>query len=758
MAAAAADPGLLRCPKNLKECIDWVLRATGKDNGSDNINNLKNALKAELGSSGLTDELETQLKDLASGLGFLAGLPACLCKTKKSVEEGLQKIYEELENFNYCKNFDISKLNCDLCKSNLYPCKCCVIQSIKDVKGCQCIKGRTCHCKDKDVSCAKVLAGLEACLHLQCLQADMNEICQCSGSECCKGKQCDGNSKGPAGVSCDFCLKLKSNTPVPTTGLGLSPPNPIRLAEKLEKFFGSGGTSKNGCKCQCGSNPDKSCCCLACPDNKKCFESCSAGCGSKGCSSQHSPSQCPCKTFCQNINGIKIAAEAGDRTCCDSGHKCHCEVDSNCTASSSSGQGLNCCIENSGGHYKHSLKCMIRRLVLYFKDLKSDISSPSKENFKNCCELLCVLKTCEFLDGYLKDTSKAKKFYHELETLRFAGPCGQELWRTLDSFLNFIRYVFYPKVKDLRLEYTIKEARNSCDKCQNSSGKHSSCNGCKSGTSSCPGCTAVLKELQTHKDVLSLMTRGYSSAYSEASWNSLTSSSGSGSKCCGSLSSPSCGCPSSGCSSSGSSCPSQCCPDCPQKKAAKIFLGFLPCMYWGLKILYDRAQDPLTWPDWQYISMDYNDKPSSGLAKFLQALGYGLDPLKTKKGFDIFPILGILYGSDKIFENLYNFVSLNYFVPSRSLSSGSSKSQPSPPSTVRQMLLWLYGLRFQKSFPSLVENCKSLSLPLDNAFHPDAVCYYIHTCCFLLPVSFISTVQHSDSHVGDFFLMPMLKF
>ncbi|KAK1935239.1 variant erythrocyte surface antigen-1, alpha subunit [Babesia divergens] len=231
---------LLVCPKNLKECIDWVLRATERDQtGTNNdIDNLKNALKAELKGSGLTDELN-ELDALASGLGFLAGLPACLCKTKKSVEEGLRKIYEELNKNILLISCSNSKLNCDSCKSNPYPCKCCVIQSINKVKQeCQCLQTQKsqCHCAGKDVSCAKVLAGLEACLHLQCLQSDMNEICQCDPKNCCPGGKCNGNSGVSVGP-CKFCQNLKTNTPVPTTGLGLSPPNPIRLAKRLDKFF-----------------------------------------------------------------------------------------------------------------------------------------------------------------------------------------------------------------------------------------------------------------------------------------------------------------------------------------------------------------------------------------------------------------------------------------------------------------------------------------------------------------------------------------
>ncbi|KAK1936813.1 variant erythrocyte surface antigen-1 family protein [Babesia divergens] len=61
------------------------------------------------------------------------------------------------------------------------------------------------------------------------------------------------------------------------------------------------------------------------------------------------------------------------------------------------------------------------------------------------------------------------------------------------------------------------------------------------------------------------------------------------------------------------------------------------------------------------------------------------------------------------------------------------------------MLLWLYGLRFQKHFSDIVENCSSLCSPFGNSFHPDAFCYYIYTCCFLLPVAIISLIEDSLS-------------
>ncbi|KAK1936818.1 variant erythrocyte surface antigen-1 family protein [Babesia divergens] len=746
MASSGTTSGLLRCPKNLKECIDWVLRATGKDlKGQSDIDKLNKALEAVLEESGLTVELD-QLNALASGLGFLAGLPACLCKTKKSVEEGLKKIYEELNKNISLISCSNSKLNCDLCDSKLYPCKCCVIQSINKVKECGCIKNpsnkTSCHCDGKKVSCAKVLAGLEACLHLQCLQADMEDICQCNDPEkCCQNGKCTQASGGSGGKSCDFCQKLQS---VPTTGLGLSPPNPIRLAKRLEKFFGGKSSFETPCDCSCKGSTSifsSSCCCLSCGTGK-CLKSCS--CNNSGCSCDKAPKDCPRQTFCSKINSIKIPAQSTERTCCEGGQKCHCEVDKKCQATSSSGQGLKCCIEkDSKNNYKHSVKCLIRRLVSYFKSLQPS-SDPSKENFKNCCELLCVIKTCHFLNNTLKDTSKGdgQTFYNALKELRLGGPCGQELWRTLDSFLNFIRFVFLPKVKPL--ENKIKEARDSCSNCQTNSksGQHSSCSGCSSGTSgtSCEGCKAVLEELKKlkgHKDVLSLMTRGYSSAYdSKASWTSLTSS-GSGSKCCGSLSSCS-SCLS--CSSTSPCDPSKCCPDCPQKKAAKIFLGMLPCLYYGLKILYERCKYNSGFAGWNLAKIP----EASGLKDFLSAWGFESSHLSSKNASGLPPVLDILYGSSESkgsFDKIYDFVSQKYFVPSL---VSSSKSDPKPPSTVRSMLLWLYGLRFHKHFSDLVSHCSSLCLPFGNSFHPDAFCYYIHVSCFLLPVSFISVIQCPD--------------
>ncbi|KAK1935314.1 variant erythrocyte surface antigen-1 family protein [Babesia divergens] len=692
-----------------------------------NIVNLKSALEAELKGSELTDDLKTQLKALASGLGFLAGLPACLCKPKESVKEGLGKIYEELKNFN-CNNL---KLNCVSCSSNPIPCKCCVIQSIKDVKECPCLKPtpkQDCHCAGQNASCNKVLAGLEACLHLQCLQSDMEDICKCNDPEkCCQGGKCDGVS---GGGSCPFCLKLKSNTPVPTTGLGLSPPNPIRLAQRLETFFGSTGPkgSKNGCTCTCGSGP--SCCCLACKD---CSESCNSECLSK-CSSHGSSKECPCKEFCSKIDNIKIASGSSLMRCCDSGKKCHCGLtNSNCQS------GSGCCEDK-----KKSVKCLIRRLVLYFKDLQPN---PSESDFsQKCCDLLCVAKTCEFLgDFYGKGDSK--EFKKHLEELKHSSPCGHELYRTLRDFLYYCVHMVGAHVQSIKDKINAKG--NTCKKCPTGT---SSCNCNNKCNGQCKPCDVLLED----SHLMAILTRKFSSSYnsSSATWDLLCSSSK----------------PCSGCRDSSPYCPCQgkfplplhlscdsnpCCPNCDVRKAAKIFLGMLPCLYWGLKIVFDRCKDPLTWPGWQKISMDSNDNPSSDLAKFFFAWGFQTIESSGSSTIHMNPLLQAMVlpvllenlftpKSSVNFKNLYENCKI-YFTSFYSRSRSPSTSDPSPPKTVREMLLWFYGLRFQKGFKDLLENCKSLCSPFGNSFHPDAFCYYIHTCCFLLPVAVISTVQDSDS-------------
>ncbi|KAK1935266.1 variant erythrocyte surface antigen-1 family protein [Babesia divergens] len=734
---------------------------------NDNINNLKDALEAELKESGLkTDDL-TQL---VHGLCLFMGYPSCVCSLKVNLDKSLQDISKKLKkDFKAVQscvsilNFD---LNCNSCNSNEILCKCCVISCIKELREkCPCLSNpsQSCQCKDPKGKCCKdFLSGLEACLSLLNLKTDL-EGCTCTG-DCCKTGTCT--------QSCPLCSpnKFPDNA---MTGLGICPMNPKKLAERLEGYF---KPKTGGSVCDCTCKGSESCCCLAC-DKNMCVKACS--CNTSGCSCDKAlkASQgCPRKTFCSKINSIKVASDSDVRTCCSGGSKCHCEVDKKCQPGSS---GQKCCIEKDGRNYKHSLKCMLRRLVSYFKSLETS-SSPDIKNFKNCCELLCVLKTCEFLKGFLTkgkcgkctsgnskcsssgtsscckgDSSKcasnpnccvgcqeccALKFRKAFSDLRFAGPCGQNLYRALDDFLNFIRFVFLPKVKDLRLENKIKEARDKCSQCKtgSKSGQHSSCPGCKSGTS-CDGCKDVLEKLQAHKDVLSLMTRGYSSAYSsEASWNSLCRS------VCPCQRFPLTPCPAGGC-----------CDACPQRKAAKIFLGMLPCLYYGLKIVFDRSKYNSGFAGWHDISVS-NGNPSSDLGKFLSAWGFQTIESSGSSTIHMNPSIQAMVlpvflkdlfssGSSVNFKNLYENCKI-YFTSSSSPSLlPSPSSKPSHPKTVRSMLLWLYGLPYTSGFHDLVSRCKSLCLPFGNSFHPDAFCYYIYTCCFILPVAIISSIEDSQS-------------
>ncbi|KAK1935540.1 variant erythrocyte surface antigen-1 family protein, partial [Babesia divergens] len=169
----------------------------------------------------------------------------------------------------------------------------------------------------------------------------------------------------------------------------------------------------------------------------------------------------------------------------------------------------------------------------------------------------------------------------------------------------------------------------------------------------------------------------------------------------------------------------------------------LPCLYYALQYLYKQCKG-----DWSGQKISNNN---SSLRHFLSGMGYNVknDLTSSVQGSSIPGLLTGLFTSPKgPLQSLYD-VSKKYFTsPSHSLShvSSTSRSQspPKDPLTVREILLWLYGLRFQKSFPSLVLYCSSLCLPFGNSFNPDAFCYYIYTCCFLLPVSFISVIQCPD--------------
>ncbi|KAK1932189.1 hypothetical protein X943_003379, partial [Babesia divergens] len=761
----------------------------------DNIEKLKKALKAVVPSF---DDNSDDLTQLVHGLCLFMGYPSCLCSLKANVDKSLKDISEKLKKDSEAvkSSHSIPKLdlNCS-CNSKEILCKCCVISCIKELRGksqCDCIKkpSQSCQCKGtKEKCCKDFLSGLEACLSLLNLKTDL-AVCNCKAPDCCNNGTCI--------KSCNVCPNsktLKTPKDYTVTGLGLLRPSPIRLAERLEKFFGSTGRKGNPpCKCQCGTS-NKSCCCLAC-QNCSSKNSCFCGSTSK-CSCAQAPKDCPRQKFCSKIKDIKIPADSTDMQCCKGGQKCHCEL----AGSGSSNCSGQCCVVTANGNppaYYQSLKCLIRRLVKFFNGLSLDPSQPKSSCL--CCELLCVLKISYFLKDLFNDSKKwagkkscgkcngkgtgkctqgtgkgskccngtisacksgdccqgcpecnAIKFSRALKALRFAGPCGQELYRLLKDLLNFCSNVMAPN-QDF-IHSTVVQAVKGCLKCGKSGTDSSDWKACEcsSGPSSCQACPKLLKDSK----LMSILRHGYVSSYTYkfesvidppakstyASWNSLCAS---GSKCC---SNPSCSqCSPSGCSSSGSSCPSQCCPDCPQRKAAKIFLGMLPCLYYGLKILRDRCKYNSGFTGWHDISVNSDDSPKNDLAKFFFAWGYDLRPLKSKKGSEFFPLLDSLFNGS--FKSLYD-VSKNYIIslssPSRSPSISSSHLKPSPPSTVRQMLLWLYGLRFHKHFSDLVSHCKSLCLPFGNSFHPDAFCYYIHASCFLLPVAIISLIEDSLS-------------
>ncbi|KAK1932197.1 variant erythrocyte surface antigen-1 family protein [Babesia divergens] len=562
------------------------------------------------------------------------------------------------------------------------------------------------------------------------------EICSCT-ENCCDNGKCTKGS-----LNCPVCINLKTPKDYTVTGLGLLRPSPKRLAEKLENFFGDSG-QKSGCGCQCGTS-GQSCCCLACQSCSSQHCSCSTSQCSCASKLKLQPSQCPCKDFCIKINSIKVTAQTSLMKCCNQGAKCHCQLQKSSPCSS------NCCVTQLNGSKKQnfnhqSIKCMLRRLVSYFKSLETS----SKNFFKSCCDLLCVVKMCHFLGDFYGKRNKdvcwrckdgsggiscnasskgqccagsnpkcssgstcqncsecqqicyAKEFSRALEALKYSSPCGHDLYRTLDDFLNFCCKVFYPRVKDIQGALEAEHAK----KCQCTPG---SCQ-CSSGSPSCLGCAQVLEKLQDHKDVLSLMTHGYSSAYSsEASWASLTSSSNSG-PCCGS-SSPSCSqCSPSGCSSSGSPCdPSQCCPDCPQRKAAKIFLGMLPCLFHALQYLYKQCKKEQQDGGWKNLNIKDNSSLTS-LGAFLVGMGYAEKDLEPSAGASkIFSSLSSLInnGSGPL-DKIYKEVKEKYFT-SFSPSPVPSSDSDSKPKTVRDILLWLSGLPFTSGFKDLLKHCESL--------------------------------------------------
>ncbi|KAK1940203.1 variant erythrocyte surface antigen-1 family protein, partial [Babesia divergens] len=192
----------------------------------------------------------------------------------------------------------------------------------------------------------------------------------------------------------------------------------------------------------------------------------------------------------------------------------------------------------------------------------------------------------------------------------------------------------------------------------------------------------------------------YASSYSNASWEELCEN-------CKCKSNPSSHSHSCSCGSSSGSCHGSCCENCNVKKAAKIFLGFIPCLYYALDYLYDKCK-----VDWS--SHNINQKDLS-LHRFLVGMGYDVGKLHSKKGEDIFTLLESLFPSNGPLEKLYEKCK-NYF-PSPSPSPShvpSSDSKPKTPSTVREILLWLSGLPFTSGFKALLEHCERLCKPVSS--------------------------------------------
>ncbi|KAK1935302.1 variant erythrocyte surface antigen-1 family protein [Babesia divergens] len=685
-------------------CMYYTDVFVGQDN---DIDNLKSALKAVLPSFNVNSDDLTQL---VHGLCLFMGYPSCLCSLKANVDKSLKDISEKLKKDSEAVQSCLSSqldLNCSNCISKDILCKCCVISCIKELpkqSKCKCVKNtsNSCKCKDPKGKCCKdFLSGLEACLSLLNLKTDL-EGCTCDPKNCCK----DGTCK----LSCTVCDPSKSTI----TGLGLSRPNPVRLARKLSEMLC--GTQKSGqCTCGCNSGtPGTSCCCF-------CHKGCKTGPCPSGCSkacpgcSAHNSAECGLQNFCKSINTIKVLVGSSAMTCCKSGEQCHCVSDSGSNCS-----GQTCCVETvdpSKKHYKHSVKCMILRVVKFFCDLKPEsLSSPGKCS-KLCCELHCVAKTCEFLNTFLsKNESDAQNFKNHLETLKHSSPCGHDLYRTLKDFLYFCN-VLGP-LANSTVKNAVEKARKSCSGCTSS---QFPCN-CSSG-SPCPGCQHILQDPQLKV----ILAGGYSSSYSSsASWPDCKSQP---QPCC---SNPSCPTP----CTSGSSCPDNgCCEKCPKRLCAKIFLGMLPCLYYGLKIVFERcdSNNSELWPEWS----NGNISTASDLKKFLEACGYDLKTLNDLQASQIYSSLNSLFSSESkgSFDRIYNFVSEKYF----SIHVSTSKS---PPTTVRQMLLWLSGLPFSKGFNALLSHSKGLCPPSEKSLNSDEFLYCIHVSCFFVPVSVISAIQH----------------
>ncbi|KAK1939068.1 variant erythrocyte surface antigen-1 family protein [Babesia divergens] len=216
-------------------------------------------------------------------------------------------------------------------------------------------------------------------------------------------------------------------------------------------------------------------------------------------------------------------------------------------------------------------------------------------------------------------------------------------------------------------------------------------------------------------------TGSYASSYdsNNVTWEKLCQNC----KCNSNSSCSSCSCSTSVVCSN----PDQCCADCDVKKAAKIFLGFIPCLYYALKYLYDKCEG-----DWNVFNISDHDKP---LRRFLIGMGYNVDKeLNEKKtGREIFELLKTLFpSSNGPLQSLYE-KSKKYFTSLSSPSHVPSSDSKPKPKTVRDILLWLYGLRFTSGFKDLLNHCKGLCKPVENSVQFNDFETSLFNSCFLSP-------------------------
>ncbi|KAK1936811.1 variant erythrocyte surface antigen-1 family protein [Babesia divergens] len=235
-----------------------------------------------------------------------------------------------------------------------------------------------------------------------------------------------------------------------------------------------------------------------------------------------------------------------------------------------------------------------------------------------------------------------------------------------------------------------------------------------------------------------------SSSYSDkATWEELCE------KCqCKSVSKSNSSCKSCSCGSSGSSVcdPKDCCENCDVRKAAKIFLGFIPCLYYALKYLYKQCK--VDWKNFEISNKDHS------LGRFLVGMGFDLAKLQGKKGSEIFPLLKTLFNgsSNGPLQSLYE-KSKKYFTSSSHSHVPSSTPKPKEPLTVRDILLWLSGLPFSKGFKALLDHCKDLCLATGtskNSVNPENFETSLFNSCFLSPFV-LAAIEGSKSDESEGF-------